>query len=40
MTTDIPDPFGIEVGNPEEIPEGFEEKWLAIVRAIDAQHRG
>jgi len=35
ITTDIPDPFGIEVGNPEEIPEGFEEKWLAIVHAID-----
>jgi len=35
--TDIPDPFGIEIGNPEEIPEGFEEKWLVNVHAIDTR---
>jgi len=35
--TDIPDPFGIEMGNPAEIPEGFEEKWLVNVHAIDTR---
>ncbi|KEH31350.1 uncharacterized protein [Medicago truncatula] len=35
--TDIPDPFGIEIGNPEEIPEGFHEKWLLNVHAIDTR---
>jgi len=35
--TDIPDPFGIEIGNPEEIPQGFEEKWLVNVHAIDTR---
>ncbi|KAK4270820.1 hypothetical protein QN277_019589 [Acacia crassicarpa] len=35
--TDIPDPFGIEVGNPAEIPDGFEEKWLLNVHAIDTR---
>ncbi|MCI66361.1 stress up-regulated Nod 19 protein, partial [Trifolium medium] len=35
--TDIPDPFGIEIGNPTEIPEGFEEKWMVNVHAIDTR---
>ncbi|KAJ7957151.1 Stress up-regulated Nod 19 [Quillaja saponaria] len=35
--THIPDPYGIEVGNPEEIPSGFEEKWLLNVHAIDTR---
>ncbi|XP_072084825.1 uncharacterized protein [Arachis hypogaea] len=35
--TDIPDPFGIEIGNPAEIPEGYEEKWLLNVHAIDTR---
>ena len=35
--TDIPDPFGIEVGNPAEIPKGYEEKWLINVHAIDTR---
>ncbi|KAK2437600.1 stress up-regulated Nod 19 protein [Trifolium repens] len=35
--TDIPDPFGIEIGNPAEIPEGFEEKWMVNVHAIDTR---
>jgi len=35
--TNIPDPFGIEIGNPVEIPEGFEEKWLLNVHAIDTR---
>ncbi|KAK3015740.1 hypothetical protein RJ639_007867 [Escallonia herrerae] len=25
--THVPDPYGIEVGDPAEIPAGFEEKW-------------
>ncbi|CAJ2677956.1 unnamed protein product [Trifolium pratense] len=32
---DIPNPFGIEIGNPEEVPEGFEEIWMVNIRAID-----
>ncbi|KAK2437562.1 hypothetical protein QL285_022436 [Trifolium repens] len=36
-TTYIPDPFGIEIGNPAEIPEGFEEKWLINIHAIDTR---
>ncbi|KAK7319309.1 hypothetical protein RJT34_04028 [Clitoria ternatea] len=35
--TDIPDPFGIVVGDPAEIPEGYEEKWLLNVHAIDTR---
>ncbi|KAL5054669.1 hypothetical protein RYX36_035351, partial [Vicia faba] len=35
--THIPDPFGIEIGNPKEIPEGFEDKWLVNIHAIDTR---
>jgi len=35
--TDIPDPFGIEIGNPSEIPYGYEEKWMINVHAIDTR---
>ncbi|XP_047314004.1 uncharacterized protein LOC124917688 [Impatiens glandulifera] len=35
--TDVPDPYGVEVGNPEEIPEGYEEKWVMNVHAIDTR---
>jgi hypothetical protein len=35
--TDIPDPFGTEIGNPAEVPEGFEEKWFVNVHAIDTR---
>ena len=35
--TDIPDPFGIEIGNPAEIPEGYEERWMLNVHAIDTR---
>ncbi|KAJ7957153.1 Stress up-regulated Nod 19 [Quillaja saponaria] len=35
--THIPDPYGIEVGNPKEIPDGYEEKWLLNVHAIDTR---
>ncbi|KAJ4981099.1 hypothetical protein NE237_031936 [Protea cynaroides] len=33
----VPDPYGIEVGNPVEIPNGFEERWLLNVHAIDTR---
>ncbi|KAK8657843.1 hypothetical protein V6N13_036062 [Hibiscus sabdariffa] len=32
--THIPDPYGIEIGNPAEIPSGFEEQWMLNVHAI------
>ncbi|XP_065872208.1 uncharacterized protein [Euphorbia lathyris] len=35
--TYVPDPYGIEIGNPNEIPEGFEEKWLLNIHAIDTR---
>ncbi|XP_058226532.1 uncharacterized protein LOC131335271 [Rhododendron vialii] len=35
--THVPDPYGIEVGNPAEIPPGYEEKWLLNVHAIDTR---
>ncbi|XP_059638819.1 uncharacterized protein LOC132281101 [Cornus florida] len=35
--TYVPDPYGIEVGNPAEIPAGYEEKWLMNVHAIDTR---
>ncbi|KAL2343692.1 hypothetical protein Fmac_004977 [Flemingia macrophylla] len=36
-TIDIPDPFGIVVGNPAETPEGYEEKWMLNVHVIDTR---
>ncbi|KAL8098014.1 uncharacterized protein LOC141683262 [Apium graveolens] len=35
--TYIPDPYGIEIGNPTEIPDGYEEKWFLNVHAIDTR---
>lgn len=35
--TYIPDPYGIEVGNPEEIPKGYVEKWFINIHAIDTR---
>ncbi|XP_058092873.1 uncharacterized protein LOC131239274 [Magnolia sinica] len=35
--TYVPDPYGIEVGNPAQIPNGYEEGWLLIVHAIDTR---
>ncbi|KAJ7945205.1 Stress up-regulated Nod 19 [Quillaja saponaria] len=35
--THIPDPYGIEIGNPTEIPAGYEEKWMLNVHAIDTR---
>ncbi|CAL5373181.1 unnamed protein product [Camellia sinensis] len=36
-STHVPDPYGIVVGDPEEIPVGYEEKWLLNVHAIDTR---
>ncbi|KAG9447298.1 hypothetical protein H6P81_013426 [Aristolochia fimbriata] len=35
--TKVPDPYGIEIGNPAEIPDGYEEMWLLNVHAIDTR---
>ncbi|KAE8688087.1 (+)-neomenthol dehydrogenase-like [Hibiscus syriacus] len=35
--THIPGPYGIEIGNPAEIPAGFEETWAINVHAIDTR---
>ncbi|XP_057791441.1 uncharacterized protein LOC131008547 [Salvia miltiorrhiza] len=35
--TDVPDPYGIEVGNPADVPAGYEERWLLNVHAIDTR---
>ncbi|XP_058765695.1 uncharacterized protein LOC131639211 [Vicia villosa] len=35
--TYIPDPYGIEVGNPAEIPKGYVEKWMFNIHAIDTR---
>lgn len=35
--TDIPGPYGIEVGNPGDVPDGYEEKWMLNVHAIDTR---
>ncbi|CAH9110515.1 unnamed protein product [Cuscuta epithymum] len=35
--TRVPDPYGIEVGKAEEVPEGYEEAWLLNVHAIDTR---
>ncbi|KAG9148439.1 hypothetical protein Leryth_016915 [Lithospermum erythrorhizon] len=35
--TRVPDPYGIEVGNPLDIPPGYEEGWLLNVHAIDTR---
>jgi len=35
--TYIPDPYGIEVGNPAEIPKGYVEKWLMNIHVIDTR---
>ncbi|PPD68701.1 hypothetical protein GOBAR_DD34422 [Gossypium barbadense] len=35
--TRIPDPYGIEIGNPTKIPSGFVETWGLNVHAIDTR---
>ncbi|XP_061370865.1 uncharacterized protein LOC133313494 [Gastrolobium bilobum] len=36
-SSNIPDPFAVEIGNPAEIPDGYEEKWLLNIMAIDTR---
>ncbi|XP_010546109.1 PREDICTED: uncharacterized protein LOC104818287 [Tarenaya hassleriana] len=36
-STHVPDPYGIEIGNPEEIPDGYEFRWLLNTHAIDTR---
>lgn len=36
-STFIPDPYGIVVGDPKQIPEGYEEDWMLNVHAIDTR---
>ncbi|KAL5992471.1 hypothetical protein ACLOJK_013390 [Asimina triloba] len=36
--TDVPDPYAVEAGNPAEIPEGYEHRWILNVHAIDTRH--
>ncbi|OIV91813.1 hypothetical protein TanjilG_14392 [Lupinus angustifolius] len=35
--TQVPEPFGVEIGNPTKIPKGYEEKWFLNVHAIDVR---
>ncbi|CAN1177975.1 hypothetical protein LINPERHAP2_LOCUS33418 [Linum perenne] len=36
-STRVPDPYAIQVGNPADIPDGYEEKWLLNIHAIDTR---
>ncbi|CAN1761302.1 Late embryogenesis abundant protein 47 [Linum perenne] len=33
----VPDPYGIEIGDPDLVPDGFEEKWMLAVHTIDTR---
>lgn len=33
----LPNPYGIEVGNEEEVPLGYQEKWMLNVHVIDTR---
>nr|GMC89209.1 uncharacterized protein LOC109186451 [Ipomoea batatas] len=33
----IPNPYGIEVGNPTDVPDGYEEGWTLTVHIIDTR---
>ncbi|KAL3613603.1 hypothetical protein CASFOL_042528 [Castilleja foliolosa] len=35
--TNVPDPYGIVVGNPSDVPVGYEEVWMLNVHAIDTR---
>ncbi|XP_073134882.1 uncharacterized protein [Henckelia pumila] len=35
--SDVPDPYGIVVGNPSDAPAGYVEKWLLNVHVIDTR---
>ncbi|XP_020233565.1 uncharacterized protein LOC109813729 [Cajanus cajan] len=36
-SSNLPDPFAVELGNPMKIPNGFTEKWLFNILAIDTR---
>ncbi|KAK1433983.1 hypothetical protein QVD17_10901 [Tagetes erecta] len=36
-STYVPDPYGIEVGDPSKVPVGYEEKWMFNIHAIDTR---
>uniref|UniRef100_A0A7N0ZQX2 Uncharacterized protein n=1 Tax=Kalanchoe fedtschenkoi TaxID=63787 RepID=A0A7N0ZQX2_KALFE len=36
-STHVPDPYGIEIGNPSDISPGYEERWMLNVHAIDTR---
>ncbi|XP_019093431.1 PREDICTED: uncharacterized protein LOC104756879 [Camelina sativa] len=36
-STYVPDPYAVEIDNPEEIPDGYEFKWLLNIHAIDTR---
>ncbi|MFS7971328.1 putative stress up-regulated Nod 19 [Helianthus anomalus] len=36
-STDVPDPYGIEVGNSLKVPAGYEENWMFNIHAIDTR---
>lgn len=36
-STYVPDPYAIEINNPEETPDGYEFKWLLNIHAIDTR---
>ncbi|CAJ2673272.1 unnamed protein product [Trifolium pratense] len=36
-STKMPDPFAVELGNPANIPEAWEEKWLFNIMVIDTR---
>jgi hypothetical protein len=33
----VPDPYGVEAGDPAAEPEGYEERWMLNVHAIDTR---
>nr|KYP44597.1 hypothetical protein KK1_033876 [Cajanus cajan] len=36
-SSNLPNPFAVELGNPAKIPNGFKEKWLFNIMAIDTR---
>ena len=36
-SSNLPDPFAVEFGNPTNIPHGFKEKWLFDIMVIDTR---
>lgn len=36
-STWIPDPYGVEIGDPRMVPGGYEERWMLNIHAIDTR---